>query len=54
MNGLQQMEVIFNQLLTPREYADKYKISLRTVYDWIKKGKLKLIKIKGKNLIDTR
>ncbi|NLZ54532.1 MAG: helix-turn-helix domain-containing protein [Thermoanaerobacteraceae bacterium] len=33
------------ELYTPQEVADKFRVTLRTVYQWIKDGKLKAIKV---------
>lgn len=33
--------------LTPQEVADKLKVNLRTIYRWIREGKLKAVKIVG-------
>ena len=40
-----------DKLFTPKEYAALKAMPLRTVYDWIEKGKLKTKKIKGQILI---
>lgn len=36
--------------LTRQEIADTYKVSLTTVHDWVKSGKLKAVKIGGRVL----
>lgn len=52
------MEIIQNidleKILTIKEYSVLKSIPLRTIYDRVKKGKLRIIKIKGLICIDMR
>ena len=36
-----------NELYTVKEIADKLKVKEQTIYDWIRDGKLKALKIEG-------
>lgn len=39
------MSTPFDKMLTPEEVSEKLKVSVFTVYRWIKAGKLKAIKL---------
>jgi len=45
------MESITKNMITPEEYAVKHEVSLKTVYNWIKSGKLSTEKVFKKTLI---
>lgn len=41
-----------SKLMTIDEYADYRKVSRQTVYNWIKEGYAKEVRIRGKRFID--
>jgi excisionase family DNA binding protein len=36
---------VLDNYYTPQEVADKLKVNIRTIYRWIREGKLKAVKI---------
>ena len=41
------MEMPFEQLMTIEEVADYLRVKKRTIYDWLKKGKIPAVKTVG-------
>ena len=41
------MEMVFEQLMTIEEVAQYLRVKKRTVYDWLKKGKIPAVKTVG-------
>ena len=41
------MNMVFDQLMTIEEVADYLRVKKRTIYDWLKKGKIPAVKTVG-------
>ena len=41
------MEMVFEQLMTIEEVAQYLRVKKRTIYDWVKKGKIPAVKTVG-------
>lgn len=50
--GMENKTIVYENLVTAQVYSELYQVTTKTVYDWIKQGKLTHISFLGKNWVD--
>lgn len=50
--NMEKQQIVYENLVTAQVYSELYHVTTKTVYDWIKQGKLTHISFLGKNWVD--